>query len=61
MRYKTISKSEIEEEMYVCPYCGNVTEIEPTRLCCGELHAEKAYILKGDDGVYLDSEVIFKD
>lgn len=31
-----------------CPYCGDEVEIEPTDLCCGEVHGE--YVYEDDDG-----------
>jgi hypothetical protein len=27
------------EHKVVCPYCGDDSEIEPTKLCCGEVHS----------------------
>lgn len=26
-----------------CPYCGDEVEIEPTSLCCSEVHGEYVY------------------
>ena len=28
----------------VCPFCGDPTETEPGRLCCGEVRAEWVYV-----------------
>ena len=31
-----------------CPYCGDEVEIEPTALCCSEVHGE--YVYEDKDG-----------
>jgi hypothetical protein len=31
-----------------CPYCGEPNQIDPPMLCCGELHAEKFYVINED-------------
>ena len=31
-----------------CPYCGDEVEIEPTDMCCGEVHSE--YVYEDEDG-----------
>ena len=31
-----------------CPYCGSEVQIEPTDMCCGEVHGE--YVYEDADG-----------
>lgn len=35
--------SETLERVGLCPYCGSLVSIEPTGLCCGEVHGELGY------------------
>lgn len=49
------------ERVGVCPYCGDHVDLEPTDMCCGEVHGELGY--ETEDGqTFLESEFdeIFK-
>jgi len=43
------------DEVNICPYCGDIVEIDPHMGCCGEVHAEPAYLFDGE--TYLVDEV----
>lgn len=45
---------DLLETIIVCPYCCEQNQLDPPKLCCGELHAEEAYLI--DDEVILKSE-----
>jgi hypothetical protein len=46
-------EDQVCEEFLACPYCGNITH---GKMCCGEVHSEKAFVF--DDGeFYLASDV----
>lgn len=36
------------ETVVACPYCGTEKQLEPARLCCGEVHAQTYYLINGD-------------
>ena len=49
------------EEVGLCPYCMDRVRLEPTDLCCGEVHGEVGY--ETPDGEYLlesDLDAAFK-
>lgn len=60
MAKKVITRDQIEEELYVCPYC--MSDVRPDQLgCCGEssCHFETAYLVDGE--ALLESEVTIRD
>lgn len=42
------------ERIGVCPYCLDEIQLEPTDMCCSEVHGEEGW--KGPDENFLDSE-----
>ena len=54
-----IKESEVESEITVCPYCMNEVRADPHMGCCGEVHAERAYVLNNGE-CYLESEIEFE-
>lgn len=44
------------DKTIVCPYCGAENQLDPPLLCCGEVHAEEAYIDENEE-VILASEL----
>lgn len=56
MNKKQVKEIDIEDELFVCPYC--MTEVSIDDLgCCGESrsHFETAYLIEGE--LYLKQEV----
>jgi len=44
------------EEVVVCPYCMEFNQLDPPIGCCGEGHAQKAW-LKPDGEIVLDYDL----
>jgi hypothetical protein len=44
---------ETLEETVVCPYCGDSNQLDPPLLCCGEVHAERAWRVDDEDETFL--------
>ena len=40
------------EEAILCPYCGVENQLDPPTLCCGEVHAEAAWLNEDEEAVY---------
>lgn len=47
-------KYENADIIIVCPYCMEYVQIEPTTLCCGEVHAQEAYLFEDDTVELID-------
>jgi hypothetical protein len=45
------------QEVIVCPYCGDQNQLDPPLPCCGEVHAEQAWLLNPET----DAEVLLYD
>lgn len=55
-----IRKEQIEAEVMVCPYCMSEVQTDPHMGCCGEVHADKAYMVLVElitVELFLESEV----
>ncbi len=62
---RRINEAQVIETLNVCPYCMNAVQIEPHMGCCGEVHAEKAYLVELEAGadleLLLESECEFEE
>ncbi len=48
------------EKVNVCPYCGNIVQIEPHMGCCGEVHSETVYLTEDGETYPLDEVELYK-
>lgn len=39
---------EVLDTVGACPYCGDEVSLEPTDLCCGEVHGEEHFLIAID-------------
>ena len=59
MKHDNDLKNQFErslDRIGLCPYCGDRVRLEPTDLCCGEVHGELGYSSDDLETYFLESE-----
>lgn len=56
-QFETFCEEKGYEKRTVCPYCGDDSDLDSPKACCGERHAEEQWVSESES---LDSEAMQK-